>query len=312
MNDVLDLTLPPYGAVVLELADEPADSIWELPGNTHTIDVFTDGEGNPFSYPEHGTYEELSLSARAVFLPELKQVLESCHGKNDAYLMQKIETWHEEGMPFTFVSALRHRLALYIPFEGPRLPESVKLYINEAEVPVEVFCLNKIPVFHYAFVEEYVKWGEENQIRLQIRDLAENSFLGIYVNYPDLCEGMTTETVVFPERARNSNLYSDPTLVIESLEVTPDVFSDKGTRFAVTVKTAVEPERIEGIYYIHPTNPEMNSLRYDPDTGLWRGESGTGYRPLSIFCNSEIKAWIRTKDGGVGPRKTYKIKYCYK
>lgn len=166
--------------------------------------------------------------------------MDDAHIENEEFLMKKIPEWHQNGMPFTFVSALSHRLVMYIPFDGPKLPQEVRLFMNDVEIPMEVFHLQEIPVFHYAFVEDYVKWGCDNCIRLQIRGLAPNSFMGLHVDYPDVCEGICTDEIIFPERIMQSDLHPDASLVIDSFMLTPDVLSDKGESFTVTIKTAVD------------------------------------------------------------------------
>lgn len=341
MGDVLDITLPPYGAVVLECKSsetgcvqeagsrsvgsclEPSEAecgaaksdemkcMMELPQNTHSIDVFLDSEGTVFDYPIHKAYDTIKLTAHAVFHEQLKQVLERSHVDNEEFLTKKITEWHENGMPFTFTSALPHRLVMYIPFDGPKLPKKVTLFINETEVPVEVFKLREIPVFHYAFIEDYVKWGCENRIKLELKELAQNSFLGIHVDYPDLCDGIDTEKRIFPERFMPSELYSDPVLRIDSFTLTPEVLSDQGGVFTVTIDTNVDPERIESVYFVHPTEAVMAELIYDQEKRNWSGTFEAGARKRSIFCNTTAYAWIKAKDGGVGPRAECNVKLKY-
>lgn len=311
MGDILDITLPPYGTVVLELTDSPLERVTSIPRHTHTVDRFTDGFGNPFPYPKHKAFSEITLTAHAVFTTQLKDLLDASHIANEAFLMKKIPEWHANGMPFTFATALPHRLVMYIPFDGPKQPDEVKLSINDVEVPVEVFCLRKTPVSRYAFVETNVKWGEDNKIELRIQGLAENSFMGIYVGYPDFFNGICTRETVFEESAASPELYHDSSLVIDNLAIHPDVLSDKNEEFTVTVKTAVSPDRIENVYLILPTRPEMPALNYDPNDCAWHGTYTSGTRASNIFCNPKITAWIKAKDGGIGPRAHCDIKLRY-
>ncbi len=311
MNDILDIALPPYGAVVLELAQTECESISDIPRFHHTIDNFEDNMGRQFKYPVHDSQENITLNTHAVFLSALREVLESSHIEHESFLMSKIPEWHLKGMPFTFVSALPHRLILYIPFDGPKLPQEVRLYINNKEVPITVFKLKEFPVFHYAFVENYVKWDEDNKITLQIKGLAENSFMGIHVDYPDKCDGLLADEIVFQEFDTASNLHHDDSLVIDSLTVTPDILSDQKELFTVTAKTHIDVKEIEGIYYIHPNQPTMDSLVYNSELDIWQGFSSTKARARSIFCNSAITAWIKTKSGGIGPKKYCEIKIRY-
>ncbi len=311
MGDILDITLPPYGAVVLELTQSPSDNISEIPRHIHTIDRFTDECGNPFLYPEHEAVPQISLTAHAFLTTKLKETLDQSHIANEAFLMKKIPEWHANGMPFTFASALPHRLVMYIPFDGPKQLEEVRLFINEVEVPVEIFCLNGTPVSRFAYVENDVKWGSDNKIELRIKGLAAHSFMGIHVDYPDSCDGMYAEESVFEEHTTVSGLYHDPTLVIDVFTLSPDILSDKNEEFTVTVKTAVDPERIENVYFLHPTQPEMPALEYDPNDRVWRGTYKSGSRAFNIFCNPKITAWIKAKDGGIGPRAEWKVKLRY-
>lgn len=311
VNDVLDITLPPFGCVILELNDQESKRVDEIPRRLHTIDVFYDQNGQKFHYPVHEAAENVELTAQVFLTKELERVLAQSHIAGETFLQEKITAWHEEGMPFTFASALPSRLVMYLPFEGPVQPKDVKLFINETEVPVEVFCLHKTPVSRYAFVEKYVKWGCENQIRLCIRGLPKNSFLGIHVDYPDCCEGMHGEEVIFSERSSQIGLYPDPTLLIDAFTINPSVLPEKDGEITVTVKTDVDPERIENIYFLHPTLPQMPALGYDPVRKIWQGVYPTGNRAFNIFSNKTISAWIKAKDGGIGPKAECKIEVCY-
>ncbi len=306
MGDVLDITLPPYGAVVLALADEAVDAIREIPRYPHTIDCFTEPDGKPFRYPVHGARERVTLSAHAVFTSDLRRVLSESHIPGEAELLKKIPQWQKDGMPFTFASALPHRLVLYIPFDGPKQPREVHLFLNGKEVPIEIFRLWDLPISHYAFVEDYVKWDEDNDICLIIEGLAANSFMGIHVDYPDRCYGMQTKEIVFSERLMPSNLHSDPSLVVDSFTLTPDTLDDIDTVFTVTVTTSVNPQIIEGVYFLHPTGAAMPALAYNSERNCWEGTYHSGVRSRNIFCNSTIYAWIKGKDGGIGPQAEWR------
>lgn len=312
MGDVLDITVPPFTAVVLELNKTERESIRELPRHTHTIDVFKTALGKRFEYPRHRGYEKVTLTAHAVFLPELKEALDRAHIENEEYLLKKIPEWHKAGIPFPFTGTLPHRLVMFIPFDEFKLPGKLRLYINGKEIPIEIFTLKnipyrKVPVYHYAFIEDAVKWGEDNTIKLKIEDLAPDSFLGLHVDYPDVCEGMRTEEIVFPEHPIPSNLHADPSLVIDSFTITPDTLTRDAEQFTVRVKTEVPAKKIEGVYYLHPSISLMNELQYVPERKIWQASSDSGKRSWNLFANTTITAWIMAKDGGVGPRAQCKV-----
>lgn len=311
MGDVLDITLPPYGAVVLELTHIPCESIDSIPRNVHTIDKFTTDDGFEFSYPGHPAYKKITLHSYATFTHELRDCLKNQHIANKEFLLKKIPEWQKDKMPFTFTAALPDRLVLYIPFDGPKKPEEVQLFINEREIDVEVFRLDNVPVAHYAFIENSVIWDFQNTIRLEIKGLAKNSFMGIYVDYPEQCNGMCAEETVFEERNSLPDIYFDATLKIDSFEVTPDVFSDREQDFSVSVKTAVDANEIEAVYFLHPTVPVTSELEYDAKTGLWTGNYSSYDRASSIFCNSSAVVWIKSKTGGIGPKSECKIDVKY-
>ena len=138
-----------------------------------------------------------------------------------------------------------------------------------------------------------------------------DSFLGAYVEYPELCEGIRTESVVFPERTEPSPLHADPTLVIDRLTVTPEVISDLDEPFTVTAWTRADPARIEEIYFVHPSKAQMPVMTYRPEKGCWEADNRTGTRALNIFCNTKITARIRGKDGGVGPAAEIPVEIRY-
>ena len=132
--------------------------------------------------------------------------------------------------------------------------------------------------------------------------------MGMHVDYPDWrCDipfdGMRAEEEIFPEQITTSPLHSDPSLVIDSFVLTPDVLSDLDTPFTVTVKTKVDPSLIESVYFLHPTRPQMPALSYDSEQKAWIGNYNTGIRSRNIFCNNRITARIHSKKNGVGPAK---------
>lgn len=135
--------------------------------------------------------------------------------------------------------------------------------------------------------------------------------MGIHADYPDICEGIRTEQKIFPERTTFSEIHADPSLIIDSFTITPDILSDHNEKFTVTAKTKIDPDMIESIYYLHPAYPMMKELEYDPEKNIWLDTSDSGTRSSNIFCNSTIFAWIRTKNGGIGPKAECKITIRY-
>ena len=311
MGDILDVILPPYGALVLEITEEPCKQTDVIPTFSHAVDVFFDDRGNRFSYPIHEAADRITLTSCVVFTKELENVLHRPCSEREAELENRIPAWYSAGMPFTFTSSLTHRLILYIPFDGPVQPTDVALTINGQSVPIVSFRLANTIVARYAFIESYVRFGARNTITLDITGLAADSFLGAYVDYPDLCEGIHAESIVFPERAEQSPLHTDPTLVIDRLAVTPQVLSDLDEPFTVTAWTRADPAKIEGIYFLHPSKAQMPAMTYQPQKDCWEAVSRTGTRALNIFCNTKITARIRGIDGGVGPAAEIPVEIRY-
>jgi len=311
MGDLLDITLPPYGAVVLEMDSVAGKNIGQLPDRSGTIDGFVDDEGMEFEYPRHAARESVALTTRVMFKRTLRDALAKMHTEHEALLQEKIPLWQREGIPFTFVSALPQRLALYVPFDGAIQPRSMRLFINGKDVQTENFQLREIPVLRYAYIEEWIQWDRENEIRLEIEGLAANSFMGLYVDHEADCDGICAKTRVWEEYPEPSKLHADDTLIIDSLTVTPDTFTDEDGIFTVSVRTAVPPEKIERVYIVHPTVAQMPSLTYDKDTDTWVGRYHTGVRAYNIFCSHHITARIRGRDGGVGPAKQREIRMRY-
>ncbi|MBQ4082216.1 MAG: hypothetical protein IJC55_02860 [Clostridia bacterium] len=311
MGDVLDITLPAYACVVLSLSDTKGQAIDTLPCMQHTIHDFRDESGKEFECCAHKSYERVILQAQAVFHKELKQQLDVMHPENEDQLRKKIDEWRKDDSPFTFFSALPCRLPVYFAFDGVNLPRSVRFWVNDTEISVEALRLREIPVSYYAFIEDFVLWDTSNQLRVEIENLAENSFLGLYVEYADTCQGMTAKQRVFEENNRESPLHFDDTLRIDSFTLTPDFIADIDSLFTVNIKTSVAPQKIESVYFLHPTIAQMPALCYDAKSDVWTATFNTGERCRNIFCNSTLTAWIHTKDGGVGPRATCKIDMHY-
>ena len=202
-------------------------------------------------------------------------------------------------------------MLLYIPIHGVKLPSKVELLINGQRVTVEEYKLRGRTVLHYAFIEDHLNWDSENRFELRFEGLAENSFMGLYFEFPNVENGMIAAPTVIKEKPTLPTVHSDPTLVIDSLTVTPDAIPDTEVEITVRVKTSVPMENIEAVYFLHPTKPQMPNLRYDAAEDCWKGVFKTGKRCLNIFCNNEVYAWIKAKNGGIGPKKYQKISVIY-
>lgn len=191
------------------------------------------------------------------------------------------------------------------------MPDNVSLRINGITVPVEIFYLKNVPFVHYAYIENYVRWDDLNMVELKMEGLSKNSFLGVYIGYPDLCNGIETQNMVIDETDHPSRLHADSNLVISSIEVSPDVIDDVDCEYTITVKTHVSFENIEAVYCILPTTPNMPALSYNSELNTWQGIFRTRNRRFNIFLNKEVVAWIKSKDGGIGPKKSCEIKTRY-
>jgi len=310
-GDILDITLAPYDAIVLEIDRTSRPSAQNLPANCHTVDCFWDASGKPFSYPVHPAAESLTLFSHAYFPSDVQTALEAARQEDADFLSEKIQSWHEAGMPFTCVGAQPHHLTFYFPFDGPVQPAGLRLWINDREVPVETFYLAKMPLSRYAFVEDYICWDADNRIQLTVTGLCKNSFMGIYADYPDSSRSMSADQTVFPEYPPSCSLHYDPSLLITDFSISPKALNSTGETFSVTVTTEVSCDLIETVYFIHPTQAAMPALTHIPGTKQWSGTFRSGNRALNIFCNPVISAWIQGKDGGVGPRVPLSVDVRY-
>ena len=305
MGDVLDITLPPYGAVVLEMAAQPTTrSIDKIPYVNHTVSEYLLPDGNRLCCKKHSAYESVILRSNVYISTAMQDALRNAFVPNEKFLYEKINEWREQGIPFNFSTSFANRLLVYIPIRGVKMPRTVELSVNGRVASVETLSLRGIPVLHYAFVEELVKWGHENEFLLRFEGLAENSFLGMYFEFPDAAGGLKNAPIVVDEEKTLSSVHHDRSLIIDSLSITPEGISDE-KEFCVRVETAVPYEQIQAVYFLHPTIAQMPRLSYDAKEKCWQGVFKTGKRRLNIFCNTEVSAWIKAKNGGVGP-KVYK------
>ena len=114
--------------------------------------------------------------------------------------------------------------------------------------------INGVTVSLYAFAEAYAVWDTDNELRLDIKGLAANSFMGAYIAYPGAVPGIVAEERIFPERYTPSRLHYDPSLLINSFTVTPADYNAKGDTITVKVKTTF-PRKIENVYFIILRSP---------------------------------------------------------
>lgn len=312
MGDSLEIILPPYGAVVFEVSNTPSDQcIEKIPFYNHKIDCFYDSNMKQINLMSHDAFEEITISASVLFNSELKQVLMEAIVPNEQFIGEKTKDWKEQKLPFNLLSSTPNKLLAYIPFAGEVMPNNVSLRINGITVPIDIFYLKNVPFVHYAHIEDYVRWDELNVMELKIEGLAKNSFLGVYISYPDLCNGIETQYMVVDEMKHPSRLHTDNDLEISSIEISPDVIDDVDCEYMITVKTEVPFEKIEAVYCILPTKPSMPALSYNSELKAWQGIFRSGNRRFNIFLNDEVVAWIKSKDGGIGPKKSCEIKTRY-
>lgn len=256
-------------------------------------------------------YDKASAFAKVYFGSAVKEALDRQIPPNKEFVSGKLAEWKEKGIPFNFTTAFPERLLTYIPLQGVKLPSGIELFVNGRSVPLESYCLRGCPVLHYAFIEDYVIFDSENEIELRFEGLAENSFMGLYFEFPDVTDGMKAVPNTVEEKPTVTSVHSDPSLIIDSLEITPETIPDTEVEIAVKVKTDVPTEDIESVYFLQPTRPQMSRLKYDARENCWKGFFKTGRRCLNIFCNTEVYAWIRSKNGGIGPKKYSKISISY-
>lgn len=311
MGGVLDITLPPYGAAVFELTDSAEENIEALPCVNRAVDDLRFPDGKPFTCHEHASFDSVSLYTDVCFSREIKEALDRAYTPNKDFITGKIAEWKEKGIPFNFTTAFPERLLVYIPISGVKLPSKIELLVNGQSVTVEEYRLRGRTVLHYAFIEDFIIWDSENRLELRIDGLAQNSLMGLYLELPDVENGIEGAPTVLKEKPTVPTVHSDPSLVIDSLTVTPDVIPDTEVEITVKVKTAVPKDDIEAVYFLHPTKPQMPSLRYDAAEDSWKGVYKTGRRCLNIFCNNSVYAWIRSKNGGIGPKKYQNVSISY-
>jgi len=311
-GDTLEVILPPYGALVLELAKtQGAQRIDVLPFYEHKIDLFYSADGRMLTPMKHPAFEKITVSASVRFNGVLKEMLLKTPVPNEQLIIKKMSEWRKQRLPFNLLAALPNRLLVYLPFSCIFLPRDIILRINGVQVPIEIFCMKNIPIVRYAYIEDYVRWEEANDVELEIEGLAQNSFLGLYIGYPECCDGLKAERFIMDEVAPKSRLHTDDRLIIDSIEIAPDVIDDTDCEYTITVKTDVPYEKIEAVYCILPTKPSMPALSYNAELKAWQGTFRTGNRRFNIFVNREAVAWIKSRDGGIGPQSSCEIKTRY-
>jgi len=294
------------GGIVIELhfAGEPY---------VRELDVWTRGDGGPFTFPNTEPIRGLSLSTTFSVRADVPNLLKEAQPANFAAMGATIAGWQEKGRagspqmtnPYSyhnFVGARPDRLWLVLPFLAR---SKVTARINGR--PIESLLFDLPSNSWFADVTDFIEAGGDNRIELVIAELPTGAFLGPFLLYPH--EALTSDVLPEPGQHAPRVVFTRPLAraptgryregagprVVEA-RMLGNVALAKGAELRVRLDRP--PEQIRRVMYFESGFGWMgqHALAYDKASGLWTAQVRPGSR-AAIQEHDVVYVWAEGSDG---------------
>ena len=274
-------------------ADKEIRLTVQFAGDAHVreLDHWTKPDGSVFSFPNDQRQDSLNISAKFTINKDVPELLEKAKPGNFSEMDSRIADWQTRGSvsPYhNFTCCRPNRLWLVIPFTLQKVSD-VKVTINSREL-AGLLKFDGNGHSFYADITEVAGYGGDNEIKLSLRNMEKNEFMGPFLMYPD--EGLTSEVLPKPGSPEPRVVYTGSLIP----RVTPRYLAGAKrpviTQAMVTGNvTLTRPTQLQVSIDLPPD--KIREVNYTESGFAWMSISGLGY-------NQGLKCW--TADVRPGPR----------
>ncbi|HUT23193.1 MAG TPA: hypothetical protein VM492_02495, partial [Sumerlaeia bacterium] len=178
------------------------------------LDRWVAPNGAVFEFPYHEPCESLTIATTFTIQKDVARLLEEAKPKNHAEMSERIAAWQVspdfQYSYHNFVCARPDRLWLIVPFTH-RNVEDLRVSVNGKNL-AESLRLERYGHSFYVDITDVVKYGDDNQIALSMKNLAKREFMGPFLLYPD--EGRTEQVESHPAAAPLESVVYTRTLIL--------------------------------------------------------------------------------------------------
>jgi|GEM_PF-900993 len=255
------------------------------------LDHWTKPDGSVFTFPNEQRQDSLEISAKFTLNKDVPQLLEKAKPGNFGEIGGRIADWQARGgvSPYhNFTCCRPNRLWLVIPFTLQRVSD-VNVTINSRDLG-GLLKLDGNGHSFYADITEAVDYGGDNALKLSLRNMAKNEFMGPFLLYPD--EGLTDEVLPQPGGLEPRVVYTGSLIPPGAPRYLAGAKRPVITQALVTGNvTLTEPTQLQATMDLPPD--KIREVNYTESGFPWMSISGLGY-------NQGLRCW--TADVRPGPR----------
>lgn len=274
------------------------------------LDHWIRPDGSAFRFPNADRQASLEVATKFRVQENVRRLLENARPKNFAEMDRKIAAWQTSGdvscSYHNFTCCRPNRLWLVVPFTLQRVGD-VRITVNSRESS-RLLRHDRHGHAFYVDLTDLVDYGAENEIKLSMRDLEANEFMGPFLMYPD--EGLTAAVLPAPTRPDAPIVYAGSLVpppshrylkgakrpLIVHAAATRNVTLNRPTQLRVRVD--LPPEKLREVRYSESGFPwmSMGGMSYDRGLGCWVADLPPG--PRAAIQESEyVYVWAVGSDG---------------
>jgi hypothetical protein len=279
------------------------------------LDHWRAADGQAFSFPRHTAADAIALSTTFYADKTIRGLLAAARPANLAEYEPLLAEWRKNYSD-SFVGARPDRLWLVIPFTEAATVGAVTLTVNGRPVPVERYTLHR-PSIHYADLTDFIQWGQDNVLHLDVEKLGADQFLGPFLDYPPAgrIEGVTPALAAsqppelvydgpvdadMPRRVPSGADLGPRAPVITAVAMEPGYFRD-GQQVAFSATVDMPAGELEGVYLSGPWQDVR--MEHDAESGRWIFRHTHGARYGLIMDVPAYRVWAVSKQGIVSAGK---------
>jgi len=286
------------------------------------LDDWRTPDGASFHFPRHEACGKIVLRTAFDAWPEIRELLAKTTPPNLADFEQLIPKWKAEYPLDNYAWSRPDRLWLIIPFTDADMAVLDGIRLDGKDVPLECHkCSRKL--IYYVDLTDHVTWGNSHSLELEFSSLAENQFMGPYLDYPQEAFVSIAVEPVTPAKAAvvydgpldpemKPRLHTSPVdtrraPVVASALMSPEyLHAGDGVNFSVAVD--MTPGELEGVYISGPWFDAQ--MTYDSTTGRWGWGMGSMDRGWIMDVESYF-VWAVAKNGMISESLKIPLKWRF-